>query len=95
MATNAREVIAAEVEEERTTCRNGWRRAGVSNVRISLQPLRSLRRRVKADINGLSCMLLPFFPRRPHRLAKAWSSSPILVDWLLLRGLGGAEVSRS
>lgn len=40
-----------------------------------LQPLRSLRRRAKAERSGLSCMLLPFFPRRPQRVDNAPSSS--------------------
>lgn len=36
MATRASEVMGAEVEEERMTCRNGWRRDGTSNVLISV-----------------------------------------------------------
>lgn len=40
-----------------------------------VQPLRSFLRRAKADSKGLSCMLFPFFPLRPQRLARL-SSSP-------------------
>lgn len=35
MALSAKDVIDADVEEERMTCRNGWRSEGVSNERIS------------------------------------------------------------
>lgn len=40
-----------------------------------VQPLRSFLRRAKAESKGLSCMLFPFFPLRPQRLARL-SSSP-------------------
>ena len=43
-----------------------------------LQPLRSLRSLAKADISGLSCILFPFLPRRPHRLVRL--SSPFASD---------------
>lgn len=43
---------------------------------LPLQPFKSLRKRVKADIRGLSCMLLPFLPRSPHRPARASSPEP-------------------
>ena len=58
----------------------------VSMVRVSiqvgiqpLQPFRSFLRRANADIRGLSCMLLPFFPLRPHLLGTASSCSPPLI----------------
>lgn len=35
IAMRASEVIGAEVEEERMTCRKGWSIEGVSNVLIS------------------------------------------------------------
>jgi hypothetical protein len=41
---------------------------------LPLQPRRSLRNLENADISGLSCILLPFLPRKPHRLAKLSSS---------------------
>lgn len=44
-----------------------------------LQPFRSFLRRANADMRGLSCMLLPFFPRRPHLLGTASSCSPALM----------------
>ena len=43
---------------------------------LPLHPFKSLRSRAKADSSGLSCMLLPFLPRRPHRVVNAPSSSP-------------------
>lgn len=46
---------------------------------MPLQPFRSFLRRANADINGLSCMLLPFFPLNPHRLGTASSCSPALM----------------
>ena len=47
--------------------------------RLPLQPFRSFLRRANADIRGLSCKLLPFFPRRPHLLGTASSCSPPLI----------------
>jgi hypothetical protein len=44
-----------------------------------LQPLRSFLSRAKADMRGLSCMLLPFFPLSPHLLGTASSCSPALM----------------
>ncbi len=35
MATKAREVMGAEVEEERITWRNGWSKDGISKLLIS------------------------------------------------------------
>lgn len=92
MARMAREVIDADVDDDRITWRKGWSNDGVSNVLISelsqqddtswsflshelVQPLKSLRSRAKADISGLSCMLLPFFPRSPQRLVRPSSTS--------------------
>ena len=69
MATKASEVIEADVEDERMTCRKGCSKDGVSKDPIFEQVLRSLRRRVNAEIKGLSCMLFPFFPLNPHLLA--------------------------
>jgi hypothetical protein len=46
---------------------------------LPLQPLRSFLRRANADMRGLSCMLLPFFPLSPHLLGTASSCSPALV----------------
>ena len=43
-------------------------------VFVPLHCLRSLLSLAKADSNGLSCMLCPFLPRRPHLLATACSS---------------------
>lgn len=43
-----------------------------------MTPVNSCRSLPKPDINGLSCMLLPFFPRSPHRLA-ARSPAPFSV----------------
>jgi hypothetical protein len=48
-------------------------------VSLPLQPFKSFRSRAKADMSGLSCMLLPFFPRRPHLLGTASSCSPALT----------------
>jgi hypothetical protein len=98
MAMRASEVMGAEVEEERMTCRKGWSIEGVSKVRMSvqyqhsspiapailqlslpLQPFKSFLSRAKADMSGLSCMLLPFFPRSPHLLGTASSCSPALT----------------
>jgi hypothetical protein len=44
-----------------------------------LQAFRSFLSRANADIRGLSCMLLPFFPLRPHLLGTASSCSPALT----------------
>jgi len=71
----ARLVIVALVDDERMTCRKGWSKAVASKVAIFLQVARSLLSFAKADSNGLSCTLLPFFPLRPHLLAKVVSSS--------------------
>lgn len=102
IATKASDVMGAEVEDERITWRKGWRREGVSNVRISRHSLRSARRRAKAEIRGLSCMLFPFFPRSPHLPASAKSSSFAFEGLVLalgpkepFRGLGGVETSNS
>ena len=38
-------------------------------LRIPLHLFKSLRSFAKAESRGLSCMLCPFLPRRPHRLA--------------------------
>jgi hypothetical protein len=46
---------------------------------LPLQLFRSFRSRAKADMSGLSCMLLPFFPRSPHLLGTASSCSPALT----------------
>ena len=43
---------------------------------LPLQPFKSFLKRANADISGLSCMLLPFFPRSPHLLGTASSCSP-------------------
>ena len=102
-ATRAREVIGADVEDDRMTCRKGCNNAGASNVLISLHDFKSLRNRVKADINGLSWMLFPFLPLNPHRLAKAKSPSavcnlseePFLFPETLLRELGTGEAVMS
>lgn len=40
-----------------------------------MHPLRSCLNLANAESNGLSCMLFPFLPRRPHRLASV-SSTP-------------------
>jgi hypothetical protein len=48
-------------------------------ARPPLQPFRSFLRRANADIRGLSCMLLPFFPLNPHLLGTASSCSPALT----------------
>ena len=45
-------------------------------VCLPLQPLRLFLRRAKAESKGLSCMLFPFLPLRPHRLARLSSSPP-------------------
>src|SRR5450432_3161363 len=80
MATRASDVIGADVDDERMTCRNGCNREGVSKVRISLQPTKSALKRANADISGLSCMLLPFLPLNPHLLARLWSPSTVPVS---------------
>ena len=36
IATSAREVIGADVEDERMTCRKGWSKEGISKHRISM-----------------------------------------------------------
>ena len=57
-------------------------RLAPKNVRLGpapLQPFRSFLRRANADMRGLSCMLLPFFPLRPHLLGTASSCSPPLI----------------
>jgi hypothetical protein len=41
MATRARDVIGAEVEDDRMTCKNGFNSEGVSKRRISI-PYQSL-----------------------------------------------------
>ena len=79
MEVIARDVMGAEADEERMTCRNGCRRDGESNVLISLKLARSLLSRPKADRRGLSCMLFPFCPRRPHRLARVGVPPPLTV----------------
>ncbi len=74
------------------TCRKGCNKEGVSNSWISafrltyysrryafslpLQPFNSRRRRANPAIRALSCILFPFFPRRPHLLASSSSSIP-------------------
>lgn len=35
IAISASEVMGAEVDDERMTCRNGWSKAGVSKLRMS------------------------------------------------------------
>ena len=35
----------------------------------------SLLKTANADIKGLSCILFPFFPRKPHLFARAFCSS--------------------
>ena len=75
----ARDVMGAEADEERMTCRNGCRSDGESNVLISLQLVRSLLSCPKADKRGLSCMLFPFWPRRPHLFASVGVPLPLAV----------------
>ena len=85
--------MGADVDEDLITCKNGCSSEGVSNFLMSrnsaacyifgdvdllLHPLKSLRRRANADINGLSCMLLPLLLRRPHVPTKELSSSPVV-----------------
>ena len=41
MATNAKEVMGAEVDEDRMTCRKGCNSEGVSKLPMSVHPLRS------------------------------------------------------
>jgi hypothetical protein len=60
MELMARDVMGAEADEERMTCKNGCRSEGESNVLISLQAARSLLSCPNADKSGLSCMLFPF-----------------------------------
>jgi hypothetical protein len=43
---------------------------------IPLQPVNSRRNLPNPAINGLSCMLFPFFPRSPHLFASPPSSKP-------------------
>lgn len=45
-------------------------------VTIPLQPPNSLLNLPNPAINGLSCILFPFFPLSPHRFANPPSSSP-------------------
>ena len=47
---------------------------GARQLFSPVQPLKSLRRRAKADISGLSWMLFPFFPRSPHLPVKPSST---------------------
>jgi hypothetical protein len=42
--------------------------------RVPLHPFNSCLNRPNPAINGLSCILLPFFPRRPHLFANPPSS---------------------
>ena len=47
-----------------------------------VQPLRSFLKRAKAESKGLSCMLCPFLPLRPQRLAKL-SFPPMALSGIL------------
>ena len=53
-------------------------------TQVPLHLANSRRSRPKPAINGLSCMLFPFLPRKPHRLARPTSSSPSAIDDLAL-----------
>jgi hypothetical protein len=66
------------------------------NPKIPLQPTSSRLSRPNPAINGLSCMLFPFFPRRPHLLASPSSSPPSVYpkEDLLLRPFRLPESSR-
>src|ERR1700677_3379560 len=77
MDMTARDVMAADVEDERITCRNGCSSEGASTVEISLQPARSRLSLAKADNNGLSLTSLPFLFLRPSRLARLCSPLPL------------------
>ena len=46
MATSAREVIGAEVDEERITCRKGWSSEGISKVLMSVKAQLKLNLRI-------------------------------------------------
>ena len=92
----ASEVIAADVEDERMTCRNGCSKDGASTVDISLQPARSLRSLAKADSNGFSLISLPFLFLKPSRLARLCSPAPLssaFVGSAILGPLGREDVS--
>ena len=64
---------------------------------VPLTPVNSCRNLPKPEISGLSAILLPFFPRRPHRFAvpKSAALSPVrpagapLFARLLRAGFGG------
>ena len=75
IAMSARLVIGAVVLLLRMTCKKGCNRLGVSNWWISLQLFKSTRSFAKALMSGLSCMLWPLRPRRPHREVRAESVS--------------------
>jgi len=98
----ARLVIVALVEDERITCRKGWNRAVASKVAMFLHVARSLLSFAKADSKGLSWMLLPRFPLRPHLLANVVSSSAWeAIEAILLlpptgsiRGVPALELAR-
>ena len=62
--------------ERSDVCNNSARCLLTTFLRLPLHPRRSLRSRENADMRGLSCILLPFFPRNPQRLARL-SSSPV------------------
>ena len=57
------------------TCRKGLSSSGASKDPTSLQPAKSLLNLAKAVRSGLSDVLLPLRPRKPHLLAKLTSSS--------------------
>jgi hypothetical protein len=79
MELMAKDVMGAEADEERITCKKGWRNEGESNVFISLHPARSLLSCPNADKRGLSCMLFPFWPRSPQRFARVGVPPPLTV----------------
>lgn len=64
MAITARDVIGAEVELDRMTCKNGWSKLGVSKVRISRLRCQSIVPISPAHIIARQIVHIPLHPFR-------------------------------